>query len=596
MRRRARFAIASLFVIGCALGCALGCGGSGFTLHPDGGAAGSSQAGAGGSAAGGKGGFTGFPGTGNTIGSGTGNATGTGGSSITGSAGSGVTGTAGAGVDAGPPMPTGSLVFQGNLAALINNGPPCTGEVGATGDRWCGFFTPLGGYPADLYVVNVSKAAAGTSITCGTTDVNCLHLTDSFTQDGSHLALFSGDTLVYYDGTATPFGWRPGMTAGRALAVADPTLMDVQFCRPSLKGSAVTCIRLLPMALQTDPTNLVLVDLLAGHVDDAATPPLAKVETVIGASSADTNVNHFEVDFPVPGTDTLAWSARSSRTGPEVLKMQTLGNDASRVTVASSVNTWRTSPDGARWYWLSAVNDTSGAGTLQWAPYPAGTTPTTILASSVQYDFPTPTSVVILDAQKNLRTIPDPVGAPGTATLLDTGAIGLISLSPLGHVAYAKATTSVNGITFASMFVKKSDGTGACTVTSATDGYPLAFFFTPDSGAASWIQRGASAYSARYTRLSDCTTMTADSGIVWTEPVGNRGVLFIDAYDNTTGTGVMSVLNVAAGNTLSTDPTTRVSGQVGFWAVTASAGSDIVVYTVNGGGNDDGVYVRGFGP
>src|SRR5947207_4627038 len=131
--------------------------------------------------------------------------------------------------------------------------------------------------------------------------------------------------------------------------------------------------------MQTDPTHTFLVDLLAGHVDDAATPPLARVETVIAASSSDTSVNHFEVDFPVPGTDAFAWSARASAAGAEVLKMQTLGNDASRVTVATGVNSWRASPDGARWYWLSAVSESTGAGTLQSAPYPvAGTTPTSL--------------------------------------------------------------------------------------------------------------------------------------------------------------------------------------------------------------------------
>src|SRR5262252_8441450 len=252
MLRHARFVIASLLVA-----VPLGCGGSGLTLHPDGGTAG---AGGGGTDAGGSGGIrVNFDGGGFT-----GNGTGNGGTTITGTGGTGV-------VDAGAPMPTGSLVFQGNLAALLNNGPPCTFEEGATGDRWCAFFTQLGTYPADLYVVNVSKAAAGTSITCGTTDANCLHLTSSFTQEPStattiyHPALFQGDTLVYYDATWTPYAWRPGMTAGRALAVADPTTMDVQFCTPSRKGTAVYCFRPLPAAMQTN-ANIFQVDLLAGPV------------------------------------------------------------------------------------------------------------------------------------------------------------------------------------------------------------------------------------------------------------------------------------------------------------------------------------------
>src|SRR5262249_35089092 len=164
--------------------------------------------------------------------------------------GGGGPGTAGTGGAPPDPMPTGTLVFQGNMASLISAGPPCTGETGATGDRWCAFVTPFGSYPSDLYVVDVTKAAAGTSITCGVADPNCLHLTTSFTQDDPtqsnvHLAMFQGDTLIYYDATATPFAWRPGMTAGRALAVADPTIMDVGFCGPDVKGTAVMCLRVL---------------------------------------------------------------------------------------------------------------------------------------------------------------------------------------------------------------------------------------------------------------------------------------------------------------------------------------------------------------
>jgi len=594
MPRRARFAIATLlFTTG---GLPLACGGGSSGRHPD--AAGTGAAGG----TTGTGGFHVPVGTGNSVGTGNtaGTTTGAGGS-LTGTAGSGTAGSAtGTGGAAGSPMATGSLVFQGNEAALINNGPPCTGEEGATGDRWCAFFTPLASYPGDLYVVNVSKAAAGTEITCGTTDANCLHLTSSFTQDPLHVALFQGDTLVYFDGTFTPFAWRPGMTAGRALAVANPSTMDVVICIPSLKGTAVFCLRDLPAAMQTNPA-LTLSDIIAGHVDDAATPPLVRIETVISSNTADANVTHFNVAFPVPGTDLIAWSSRAtasgpSATGPETLKTQTLGNDASRVTVATGVNSWRASPDGTRWYWLSAVNETSGVGTLQSAPYPAGTGPTTMTANTVQFDFPTPTSLVVLDTGKNLRAFANPASAPTAATSLDTGVIGLIALSLQGHVAYAKTTSTptTGGPTFANMFVKKFDGTGACTITATANGYPPAFFFTPDSTGVTWIQNG-SAIAARYTRLSDCAAMTGDSGVVWTQPLGNRGVLFIDGYDSVSGTGALRMQNIVAGNTLATDPLSMISGQVGAFTTVTSGGADIVVYTVNGGGNDDGVYVRGFG-
>ena len=591
MSRRFRFAIASLFV-----STLLGCGGSSSSKNPDGG----------GSA--GTGGFHGsFTGTGLTTGTGT---AGTGaGGSVTGSAGSGITGTAGSGTGgaAGAPMPTGTRVFQGTLAALLNNGPACTGETGATGDRWCGFFSQLGTYPGDLYVVNVTKAAAGTPITCGLDDANCLHLTSTFTQDDPgytplHGAMFQGDTLIYYDATWTPFAWRPGMTAGRAMAVADATTMNVLLCVPSTKGTAVMCLRDLPMAMQTDPTNTLLSDVLAGKVDDAADPPLVRVKTVISASSSDTSVGHFQMGFPVPGTDAIAWSARSTRSGPEVLEMQTLGNDASRVTVASGVHGWRVSPDGARWYWLSAFSDTTGAGTLQSAPYPAGASPVANAPNTFGFDFPmvpSAAALLVLDTGKNLRVFADPAGAPTGAQSLDTGVIGLFGISAQGHVAYAKMTSSsTTGPTLANIFVKKADGTGACTVTAATNGYPPAFFFSADSGGASWIQASTSSVVAQYTRLSDCTTAAVDTNanLVWAQPLGNRGVLFIDGYDTNSGTGALQLRTMAAANTPSSDPLAMVSGQVGAFTTLASGGTDILVYTVNGGGNDDGIYVRGFGP
>ena len=104
---------------------------------------------------------------------------GTGGGGL-GGTGLGGGGGAGGGM-AGAAIPTGSLVFQGTEAALLDLGAPCTNEEGATGDRWCAFIAPSAGHPtsAALFVVNVSKAAAGTSITCGATDANCLKLTDT---------------------------------------------------------------------------------------------------------------------------------------------------------------------------------------------------------------------------------------------------------------------------------------------------------------------------------------------------------------------------------------------------------------------------------
>jgi len=546
------------------------------------------------------------------IGCGGGSSKSDGGGGLGGSGGGGTTGTAGGGGGSGgsgntagaAAPPTGSLVFQG-LSALLDAGPPCASELGATGDRWCGFLanstTVTDG--TALFVVNVSKAAAGTSITCGVADDNCLKLTDNFWEDQFHLAFFQGDTLVYYDRPTatspfTPVGWRPGMTAGRVLAVADANT-DLWSCVPSTKGNAIWCLRDLPTAMQTDP-NVLLSDLLAGHLDATATPPLVRIETVISINAADSvNLPHFQVGFPVPGSETIAWSARAVGSGPEVLKVQTMGNDASRVTVASGVNSWRGSPDGMRWYWLSAVSETNGAGTLQTAPFPAGTSPVTIGTNIGQYAQPSATSLLTVDSAKAMKVFADQVGAPTTGTSLDTGVLGFISVSPAGHPAYVKMTrtsSATGDLTGIDLWVKKFDGTDACTLTPTANAFPSNFGFTPSSTGATWIQTTLTSGNAQYARFSDCIKMPVATNVVFTRAIGDRAVLWLDGYDDFNGTATVTARKLDAAHGLTADPASVVSGQVGTLMVSSSTTTDMLIYTVNGGGNADGVYVRGFGP
>ena len=551
MLRHARIAVAILFVIG-----GLGCGG-GSSAKPDAG--------------------------------------GTGGGSLGGIG----LGGAGGGTGGSPAMPTGASVFQGTQASLLDLGAPCTSEEGATGDRWCAIIAPSPTAPtsAALFVVNVTKSAAGTPITCGATDANCIDLTDSFGEDTNHPALFRGDTLVYYDATTgTPFGWRPGMAAGKALATLSADADAV--CTPSTKGSAIACLRVLPTAMQTDPNNTLLVDILAGHLEGAATPPLARVDTVIAASSADTMVNHFHVGFPVPGSETIAWSARTSVSGAEVLKIQTMGDDASRATVATGINSWQVSPDGARWYWLTNVSETDGTGAVQSAPFPAGTSPVALASNVTQFENPSPSSLVVIDTAKNMTFFADPAGAPTTSKSLDTGVFSFLDFDGKGTIAYVKTLvyeSDMTTIRATDLFVKKTDGTNACALTSASDAFPFAFDFTASGGAAAWAQRTITSASMQYTRLSDCMKMTVGANAVFfVETMGDKGVVFLDGLDKTLGVATAKLRAIASDGALSADPAMVVSGQVGSLAV--PPGTDMLVYSVNGGGNDDGIYVRGFTP
>src|SRR5882757_4637816 len=83
-------------------------------------------------------------------------------------------------IDAGtrPPPAVGDGVstLATGAAFLVGFGSDsCTNQDPPSGDRWCAFTMPssfLGGN--DLWVVNVTKAAAGTAIRCDVSDLNCL--------------------------------------------------------------------------------------------------------------------------------------------------------------------------------------------------------------------------------------------------------------------------------------------------------------------------------------------------------------------------------------------------------------------------------------
>ena len=247
----------------------------------------------------------------------------------------GVAGVGGGPAGAGGGGAGGSLagtnvrVFIGQTAIVLQSGPACTSQEGATGDCWCAFAaaSPTSANAFDLFVVNISRAAAGVAVTCGPApDANCLRLTAQFAEDETHPVFFQGDTLVYYDITATAFGWRPGMASGRVLALPSATIVDVALCVPDTIGTAVFCLGVL--ASQPDPQNSAMADLLVGKLDSTLTPALSRVETVMAFNLADGDLPRFQVGFPSPGSDTIAWSGRATPTGPEILKRQTIGNDA----------------------------------------------------------------------------------------------------------------------------------------------------------------------------------------------------------------------------------------------------------------------------
>ena len=232
----------------------------------------------------------------------------------------------------------------------------------------------------------MSRVVAGDAVTCAgaATDPNCLLLTPALGRDSLsptlHGTYFQGDTLVYYDQSLAAYAWRPGMTRGRLLA-APGAGENVVLCTPTTKGTAVMCL-VLPA---TQPElNVSHADLLIGKADGASEPLLSLADTVITSTAADIGSPRFSFGFPPGADDYVAWTSRADATGPETLKLQKAGDPASKVTVASDAHAWHVSPDGTRWFWLSAV-DRTGVGTLQTAPFPSGANPTRVRVDVLEY-------------------------------------------------------------------------------------------------------------------------------------------------------------------------------------------------------------------
>jgi hypothetical protein len=543
-------------------------------------------------------GFGGFTGRGGSAGRGFG--PGSGGAGAAGSGGvAGATGGAGAAGSAGVAGATGtagttgtgggggtgggeSLRLFNGAAALIAWGPACTQEEGATGDRWCAFYAlpPGNGSNVELYVLNVSRAAGGSPITCAAGDAACFRLTDDLhdpTQDRSRGTSFQGDTLVYYDNSLTPHAWRPGMTAGRPLATVSAGGPAVFACTPSIKGPHVICHREPP----TPPTGTVFQhDLLAGQAGPTA-PLLTFVETVITGTNADSvaGQSRYSYGFPHPGSGYMAWTARPTETAPETLRMQRLGDDASRVTVAEDVHDWGVNPAGTRWYWLSQFDARTDAGILHNAPFPGGASPVTV-ANVVQYGFPTDHGLVITTSGDALLSVADPVAAPTTTTTLDSAVLGFVAIGAQGHVAYAKTIGQQTG--FIDLYVKPWTGGAGCTL-SAAPSVPIGYaFFTPDGKGVVWM-RGP-AFDAVYTRLSDCSTVTIGPDVFGLDVVGNRAVLFLDEDSNVWARRIGPDQTIAGGAPIMVGASVRSAVPVG----------DLLVFSVNGTPSSDGIYLRAF--
>lgn len=517
--------------------------------------------------------------------------TGTGG--ITGAGGIAATGGRGGPGPSAVPV-GGTRVFSGT-ARVLASGPSCTQEAGASGDRWCAFltFTDTLAQIRSLFVFNASRAIAGQPVTCAPdgADPNCLLLTASLGVDAGgptlHGSFFKGDSLVYYQnehGSLVPYIWRPGMPAGRLLATFGKN-EDAVYCTPAPQGLAVSCV-LLPESY-SDP-NVGYATLLLGRADGPTEPLLSAADNVIVWNSNDDGFQQaFSFGFPGGAAGNVAWTTRDTPTGPELLKMEVAGDPSTQTTIAAGVHQWDVSPDGSTWFWLSP-ND--GVLTLQKAAFPSGANPVTVYDNVVDYSLgPADGTVVARTVDGLLVAITERPGAI-VQNILDTHVKSLQSFSATGYVAYSKTYFDT---TSGDLYVK-SAGSGAPCPLEATHPVPFGMVsFSPDGAAILWAHSYGDGFEAHYGRLRDCDTMSVATDITLIKPIGAQRVLFVDEYDDTTGTGTLRVRPVEGDNILDGQTPISIAEHVDSYSI-LGPGPDALLYTVNATGADDGVYLRWF--
>ena len=503
--------------------------------------------------------------------------------------------------DPGRPLPAGVPAPARFFDARGILNMACTSQTPPSGDghRWCGVVGGAGPSGlAEIWVVDITRAATGDVPRCDGTDAGCLLLSDEVDPRG--LAFFDGDTLIYgTDNVAGPaqdflgrlFAWRPGWSAGRQIS-SDAGVT----CLGNAHSAAVACLD----DPAGDPTKRDSVNVSAGYLLDqtgGAMPSFGR--------------------WPLRNDNAIAWQAGFSPDGsvfvlsdadtigaPRTLRLSPTANvgQASLTIALEDVTEWQISNDGQKIYFIRGLPAEED---LYVADFPTGANTQLLETNIVAFELlgtePADQGLVIQQSDGAnggiVELSPDRATAPKEIFTYTDVLNGAIVSPDLRYTT--RLDDSFRGVAF------RNADLATCALNQDSDPPVSVVSYLAGASLMFWKETGPADSSALldgfYAPPELCGRRRQFATHVdLIEPVGDRGVVFEDQFDPSTGRATLKYIAASAdGTTLDPRGAVRIQGEVTAPVLFVGADPPLLVYAAKGATDDatddaSGLFV--FGP
>jgi hypothetical protein len=482
-------------------------------------------------------------------------------------------------------------------ALLVGNGPDaCTNQSppSGNGDRWCAFtFATTGSLVAELWVLDVTRAAKGDFPACDGTDAGCLRLTTKASL--RFVTSFEGDTLFYGTDSTAPvgqdflgrlFAWRPGWSTGRQVS------SDAGFtCIGNTRSAAAACLD----DPAGDPKARDSANVRAGYLTDETGGPLPAFGRY---PLRNDNYTAWQADFSPDGS-VFVLSDADSIGAKQTLRLSPtsqIGQAPPTLAINDAFN-WHISNDGQHIYFFRGADQQPD---LYVADFPSGANvtlvDTTIKRITLIGSRPVDQAVEIQKIRPiggTIELLTGPGAALKTLFSYDDFLNGAI-LSP--DLRY---TTWLND-NFQAVVFRNSD-LAPCAINAGTKLEVYKPTYLASASLMFWMQPRADIpnsdfWDAFFAAPELCAQKTRFArNVDPVIPIGDRGLVLIDELD-TTKHGTLKYVAVTPDLT-SLDPAgpVRVHEHVGVPLVLVGDDPPLLVYPATGATPEtSGLYV--FGP